>query len=82
MEGEVNHERLWTLKNNLRVLKGRGVGGWGNQVVGIRRAQIAWSTGCGEKTMNTVTLKINKKFLKNAEACILLIFYNLSDVNS
>ena len=23
-------------KNNLRVLKGQGVGGWGNQVVGIR----------------------------------------------
>ena len=33
--GEVNHERLWTLKNNLRVLKGQGLGGWGNQVVGI-----------------------------------------------
>ena len=36
MEGEVNHERLWTLKNNLRVLKEQGVGGWGNQVVGIK----------------------------------------------
>ena len=36
LEREVNHERLWTLKNNLRVLKGRGVRGWGNQVVGIR----------------------------------------------
>ena len=35
MEGEVNHERLWTLKNNLRVLKGQGVGGWRNQVEGI-----------------------------------------------
>ena len=23
LKGEVNHERLWTLKNNLRVLKGR-----------------------------------------------------------
>ena len=31
MEGEVNHERLWTLKNDLRVLKG-----WGNEGVGIR----------------------------------------------
>ena len=28
----------------------------------LGRAQIAWSTGCGEKTMNTVRLKINKKF--------------------
>ena len=36
LEGEVNHERLWTLKNNLRVLKGRGLGAWRNQVVGIR----------------------------------------------
>ena len=32
LEGEVNHERLWTLKNDLRVLKGRwevGVPGGG-----------------------------------------------------
>ena len=36
LEVEVSHERLWTLKSNLRVLKGWGVGGWGNQVVGIR----------------------------------------------
>ena len=28
---EVNHERLWTLKNNLRGLKGRGVGGRGTR---------------------------------------------------
>ena len=25
LEGEVNHERLWTLKNNLRGSKWRGV---------------------------------------------------------
>ena len=31
----MNHERLWTLKNNLRVLKGQGVGVWVSQVVGI-----------------------------------------------
>ena len=30
----------------------------------LGRAQIAWSTGCGEKTMNTVKLKRNKKFFK------------------
>ena len=35
MEGELNHERLWTLKNNLRVLKGWGFGRLGYQVVGI-----------------------------------------------
>ena len=61
MEGEENHERLWTLKNNLRVLKGWG--GW--EVGGTRwwvlgRAHIAWSTGCGTKTMNSVTLKNNE----------------------
>ena len=54
---EVNHERLWTLKNDLRILKGWGVGGWGHQVVGIVEARIAWSTGCGAKIMNTVMLK-------------------------
>ena len=32
---EMNHERLWILKNNLRVLKGRRVGGWVSLVVGI-----------------------------------------------
>ena len=36
IEGEINHERLLTLKKNLRVLKGRRVGGRGSQVVGIR----------------------------------------------
>ena len=35
MEGEVNHERLWTLKNNLRVLKGWGIGSCVSLVVGI-----------------------------------------------
>ena len=36
LEGEVNHERLWTLKNNLRGLNWRGCGRPGYQVVGIR----------------------------------------------
>ena len=26
MEGETNHERLWTLRNKLRVLEGTGAG--------------------------------------------------------
>ena len=59
LEGEVNHERLWTPKNNLRVLKGPG---W--EVEGARwwvLGRIAWSTGCGAKTMNTITLKRNNK---------------------
>ena len=35
-EGETNHERLWTLKNNLRALEGRGVGFWVSLVVGMK----------------------------------------------
>ena len=35
LEGEVNHERLWTLKNNLRGLKWRGGGRSGYKAVGI-----------------------------------------------
>ena len=55
-------ERLWTLENNQTALKERGVGAWGKRLVCIRkRAGIAWSTGCGGKTMNTVILKRNKK---------------------
>ena len=35
-EGETNYERLWTLRNKLRVLEGRwGVGGWVSLVVSI-----------------------------------------------
>ena len=62
MEGEVNHERLQTLKNNLRVLKGQGVGGWGNQVVGIRE-----DTYCMEHwvwCINNEYCYAEKKFLK------------------
>ena len=29
LEGETNHERLWTLRNKLRVLEGWRVGGLG-----------------------------------------------------
>ena len=32
----MNHEILWTLRNKLRVLEGRGVGGWEILVVGIK----------------------------------------------
>ena len=34
-EGETNHERLWTLRNKLRVLEGMGVGSWVSLVMGI-----------------------------------------------
>jgi len=39
LEGETNHERLWTLKNKLRVLEGRGVGGWVSLVMGIKEGR-------------------------------------------
>ena len=61
LEGEVNYERLWTLKNNLRVLKGLGWEVGGTRWWVLERARIAWSIGCGTKTMNTDMLKINKK---------------------
>ena len=35
-ESETNHGRLWTLGNKLRVTEGRGLGGWGNRVMGIK----------------------------------------------
>ena len=60
LEGEVNHERLWTLKNNLRGLKWQRGGRLGYQVVGIIEGTACMSTGCGEKIMNTVFMKINK----------------------
>ena len=44
-EREMNHERLWILRNKLRVLEGRG-GEWASLAVGSG-ACIAWSTGCG-----------------------------------
>ena len=34
-EGETNHERLWTLRNKLRILEGRGLEGWVSLMVGI-----------------------------------------------
>ena len=36
LEGETNLERLWTLRNKMRVLEGRGVEGWVSLVVGIK----------------------------------------------
>ena len=32
----MNHERLWTPENKLKVLEGRGVGGWASSVKGIK----------------------------------------------
>ena len=48
-EGEMNHERLWTMSNKLRVLEGRGVGVGRAWWWVLRRARIAWSIGCGHE---------------------------------
>ena len=37
LERERNDERLWTLGTKLRVTEGRGVRGWGNWVMGIKK---------------------------------------------
>ena len=36
LEGDMKHERLWTLRNKLRVLEGRRMRSWVNLVVGIK----------------------------------------------
>ena len=40
LEGETNHERLWTLRNKLRVLEGIGVGRLGEPGGGYYRGHI------------------------------------------
>ena len=40
LEEETNHERLWTLGNNLRVSEGRGLGGWVSPVMGIKEGHV------------------------------------------
>ena len=36
LEGEANHERLWTPGNKLRVSEGRGLVGWVSLVMDIK----------------------------------------------
>ena len=69
MEGEVDHERLRTLKNNLRGLKRQGMGGWGNQVVGIREGTDCMEhwVWCKNNEYYYAENKL-KKFLKNVVA--------------
>ena len=40
----MNHERLWTLGNKLRILEGRRVRGWASPVMGIKEG-----TNCMER---------------------------------
>ena len=35
-EREANHKRLLIIGNTLRVAGGKGIGGWGNWVMGIK----------------------------------------------
>ena len=58
LEGEMNHERLWTLKNNLRVLEGRAVGGWVSLVVGIMQGTYCmehWVLYANNESWNTAS---------------------------
>ena len=63
MEGEKNHQRLWTLRNKLRALEGCGVGGWVSLVMGIKEGMYCMEhwVWCKNKT---VTLKRNKNNVK------------------
>ena len=47
--------------------EGAGGEGLGTRWWVLGRAWIAWSTGCGAKTINTVMLRRNKKFLKKGK---------------
>ena len=56
LEGKLIHERLWTLKNNLRVLK--GVGGWVSLVVGIKEGTFCmehWELYVNNESWNTTS---------------------------
>ena len=64
LEGEMNHERLWTLNNKLRVLGGGGMGVWVNLVVGIKEGmycmeQLVWCIN--NESWNTGKIKLNLK---------------------
>ena len=62
--GAMNHERLSTLKNNLRVLEGRGEGCWMSLVVGIKEGMYCmapWVWCINNKSWNTAS-KTNDVF--------------------
>ena len=52
----MDHERLWTLRNKLRVLEGRGVEGWVSLVVGIKEDMYRveyWVLNINNESWNT-----------------------------
>ena len=52
LEMEMNHERLWTLGNKLKVSEGRGLGGWGCRVMSTKEGTFVMSTVCYIQLMN------------------------------
>ena len=54
----MNHERLWTLGNKLRVSEGRGVGGWASLVMGIKEGTYCmehWVLDANNESWNTTS---------------------------
>ena len=57
-EWEVNHERLWTPSNKLRVLEGRGVGRCVSSVMGIKEGTYCmehWVLYTNNESWNTTS---------------------------
>ena len=57
-EMEMNHERLWTPGNKLRVSEGRGVGVGGNRVMGIKEGTCCdehWVLYATNESLNTTS---------------------------
>ena len=64
LEGETKHERLWTLRNKLRVLEGRVLGDWVSLVVGIKEGMYCmehWVWCINDEFWNTAS-KTNDVF--------------------
>ena len=58
LEGETNHERLWTLRNKLMVLEGSGVRGWVSLVMGIKEGTYCiehWVLYANNESWNTLS---------------------------
>ena len=54
----MNHERLWTPGNNLRVLDWRRVGGWASQVMGSKEGTYCmehWVLHASNESWNTTS---------------------------
>ena len=54
----MNHERLWTPRNKLKVSEGREVGGWVSPVMGIKEGTYCmehWVLYANNESWNTIT---------------------------